>query len=142
MLIGLGLEHPVTGRYGAGMTTVLNPIVSSENGVPFNAHNDFVRFFFEAGVLGLGCYLIYGLLIGRWVVRRAREAPPERTSSAFAVAASWIALFFLTGGTPELTADCGILFELYGMIALLASPVVSWQSQLQLSPEGAGGRPQ
>jgi cytochrome bd-type quinol oxidase subunit 2 len=111
-----------------GMTTVLNPLVSSENGVPFNAHNDFVRFFFEAGVLGLFCYLMYGLLISRWAIRQAREASAARWASAFAVAATWVALFFLTGGTPELSLQTAILYELYGMLALLAVPIAGSMS--------------
>ena len=67
----MGMEHPVTG-HGTGMTTVLNPLVNRANGVPYNAHNDFVRFFFETGLLGSLCYAIYAIMLCRWVLRRAR----------------------------------------------------------------------
>jgi O-antigen ligase len=117
-LVSLGLRHPFAG-HGAGMTMVLNPLVSPANAVPFNAHNDFVRFFFEEGILGLACFLIYGVLLCGWVLGRARAAAPERAASAYAVAAAWLAMFFLTAGTPELSLQTAILYELYGMAALL-----------------------
>lgn len=120
-LVTLGLQHPIAG-HGAGMTTVLNPLVSPANGIPFNAHNDFVRLFFEGGVLGLACYVIYGALFCGWVLARARAASAQRASSAYAVAAAWIAMFFLTAGTPELSLQTAILYELYGMAALLNAP--------------------
>jgi hypothetical protein len=117
-LVSLGLDHPFTG-HGAGMTTVLNPIVDQSNGIPFNAHDDFVRFFFEAGGVGLFCYLVYGALLCAWIVARARTGSPERAVGAYAVAAAWIALFFLTAGTAELSLQTAVQFELYGMTGLL-----------------------
>jgi O-antigen ligase len=120
-LIALGLEHPVTG-HGAGMTMVLNPLINLATGVPFNAHDDFVRFFFEGGASGVVCYLIYGVLFASWLLARARTAPPERAASAYAVAAAWIALFFLTAGTPELSLQTALQYELYGMAGLLNAP--------------------
>ncbi len=127
-LIALGLAHPITG-HGAGMTMVLNPLVSPTNGLPFNAHNDFVRFFFEGGMLGLACYVIYGMLLCRWVLAQARGGSLGRAASAYAVAAAWIAMFFLTGGTPELSIQTAGQYELYGMAGLL------------LAPEPAGAEP-
>jgi O-antigen ligase len=120
-LVALGLEHPVAG-HGAGMTMVLNPLINGATGVPFNAHDDFVRFFFEGGVVGVICYLIYGVLSASWLLGRARAAPPERAAGAYAVAAAWIALFFLTGGTPELSLQTAVQYELYGMAGLLNTP--------------------
>jgi len=122
-LIDLGLQHPIAG-HGAGMTMVLNPLVSPTNGIPFNAHNDFVRFFFEGGLLGLSCYVLYGVLLCSWLVARARTGSAERAASAYAVAAAWIAMFFLTGGTPELSLQTAVQYELYGMAALLNAPDV------------------
>jgi O-antigen ligase len=102
------------------MTTVLNPLVNVDyGGKPFNAHNDFVRFFFESGALGLVCYVVFGVLLCRWALRRARAASLAAAPGAFAVAASLISLMFLTFGTPELSLQTAILFELYGMLALL-----------------------
>ena len=123
-LIALGLAHPLAG-HGAGMTMVLNPLVSPTNGLPFNAHDDFVRFFFEAGMLGLACYVIYGVLLCRWVLAQARGGSLGRAASAYAVAAAWIAMFFLTGGTPELSLQTAGQYELYGMAALLIAPEVA-----------------
>lgn len=120
-LVTLGLEHPVAG-HGAGMTMVLNPLVNAATGVPFNAHDDFVRFFFEAGVAGVVCYLIYGVLLSSWLLARARAAPPARAAGAYAVAAAWIALFFLTAGTPELSLQTALQYALYGMAGLLNAP--------------------
>lgn len=120
-LVRLGLEHPWLG-HGIGMTTVLNPDLSAESGVPSNAHNDFVRLFFEAGVAGLVCYLIYGALLARWLLGRVRPASRGRWATASAVAAAWLALFFLTLGLPELSLQTAVLYSLYGLIALLCAP--------------------
>jgi O-antigen ligase len=120
-LIVLGREHSVAG-HGAGMTTVLNPLVSPTNDLPFNAHDDFVRIFFEGGLLGLACYLIYGALLCAWVLSQARAGSAARAASAYAVAAAWITLFFLTGGTPELSLQTAGQYALYGMTALLFAP--------------------
>ena len=118
VLIDLGLEHPVTG-HGAGMTTVLNPIVDVDNGVPYNAHNDFVRFFFEAGLLGLASYMVYAVLLCLWAIRRARVAGPDNTPGAFAVAAAWLAMLLLSAGNTELSLHTSNLYTLYGMLALV-----------------------
>jgi O-antigen ligase len=117
-LLNLGLAHPYAG-HGAGMTTVLNPLVNQNSGIPFNAHDDFVRFFFEAGGLGLVCYLVYGARLCAWIVGRARSGSAERAAGAYAVAAAWIALFFLTAGTAELSLQTAVQYELYGMAGLL-----------------------
>jgi hypothetical protein len=119
-LIAEGMAHPIVG-HGAGMTTVLNPLISPTNGIPFNAHNDFVRFFFEGGLLGVLGYLVYGILLCAWVLRRARVVSPLRAASAYAVAAAWIAILFLTLGTPELSLQTAVQYDLYAMTALLAA---------------------
>jgi hypothetical protein len=93
-----------------------------ENGLPFNAHDDFVRFFFESGAVGLLCYLIYGGLLWWWVQRRARRAPADRAATASAISAALLAMFFLTVGTTELSLHTANLYELYGMLALLTAP--------------------
>jgi O-antigen ligase len=120
-LIQLGLSHRWLG-HGAGMTTRLNPLVNMENGLRFNAHDDFVRFFFESGAVGLLCYLIYGGLLWWWVQRRARGAPADRAATASAISAALLAMFFLTVGTTELSLHTANLYELYGMLALLTAP--------------------
>ena len=123
-LIRLGDRHPWTG-HGAGMTTVLNPLVN-EDGVPYNAHNDFVRFFFETGALGLICYLLYGLLLARWAWRRGRGGTSAaRARTALAVTATWLALFFLTAGVTELSLQTALMYTLGGMLGLLDAPEVA-----------------
>jgi O-antigen ligase len=120
VLVTLGREHPLAG-HGAGMTTELNPIVNAETGLPYNAHNDFVRFFVEGGGLGLLAYLIYGLLLARWTLLTARTAGAREAASAYAVAAALLALFFLTLGTPEFGQQTALQYELYGMLALMTA---------------------
>jgi O-antigen ligase len=120
-LIQLGLSHRWLG-HGAGMTTRLNPLINMENGLPFNAHDDFVRFFFEGGAVGLLCYLVYGALLWRWAQRQARLASADRAGTACAVSAALVALFFLTAGTTELSLHTANLYALYGMLALLTTP--------------------
>ncbi len=112
-LIRLGLAHPVMG-HGAGMTTQLNPVVNENSGVPFNAHDDFVRFFFEGGLLGLFCYVVYGALLCRWAVRRPAAA-------GLGVGAALLAMFFLTAGTTELSLHTANQYTLYALLALAAT---------------------
>src|SRR5205085_1196493 len=113
-LIALGLDNPVTG-HGLGMTTVLNPVTDFATGLPYTAHDDFVRIFFEAGAAGLLCYLLYGTLLARWALTKARRAQAPHSSSAVAITAALVALFFLTAGTPEWGTQTAVQFEVYGM---------------------------
>ena len=122
-LILLGLNHPWLG-HGAGMTTHLNPLINSENGVPFNAHNDYVRFFFEGGIMGLACYGVYQALLCLWVIRRARGIPRERSGTAIALGASLLGMTFLTGGTTELSLHTANQYSLYGVLALVSAGAV------------------
>jgi hypothetical protein len=118
ILLTMTLDHPLVG-HGAGMTTELNPMVDRSTGIPFNAHNDFVRVVFENGLLGLVAYVIYGVLLCRWALSTARRAPEAHSASAYAVAAALLALFFLTGGVPEFGTQTAIQYQIYGMLALL-----------------------
>ena len=119
ILVRMGLEKPAIG-HGVAMTTVLNPLVNVDyGGKPFNAHNDFVRWFFEAGVLGLLCFLVYGVLLCRWALRRALVASREAAPGAFAVAAALIAMIFLSLGTTEYSSQTAILYQFNGILALL-----------------------
>jgi putative inorganic carbon (hco3(-)) transporter len=120
ILIRMGMEHPVTG-HGAGMTTVLNPLVSSDNGVPFNAHDDFVRFFFEGGIVALILYALYVIKVCHWAIRRAAAVASRDAATSWAIAASFLTLFMLTAGTTEVSLQTADLYELYGMLALLAA---------------------
>src|SRR5206468_3336094 len=74
VLVALGMAHPLVG-HGAGMTIVLNPMINGRTGLPYNAHNDFVRVFFEGGALGLVSYVVYGVLLCKWALQKARHAP-------------------------------------------------------------------
>lgn len=116
-LVRMGLQHPWLG-HGAGMTEVLNPIVNQNTGIPFNAHDDFVRFFFEAGVIGLACYCLYGVWLTVWLVGRLRQPRVEARPVVAGVAATFVAMFFLTAGTPELSLQTAVQYLLYGLIAL------------------------
>lgn len=144
ILITLGMEHPIAG-HGAGMTTVLNPLISADNGVPFNAHDDFVRFFFEGGLVGLALYALYALLLCRWAVRRARRVDRRHAPTAFGVAAAFLTLFLLTAGTTELSLQTADLYQLYGMLALVAAlPASDFVGRMEptsdeVSLPGAGG---
>ncbi len=119
VLIQMGAAHPIMG-HGAGMTTVLNPLVNPANGVPFNAHNDFVRFFFEGGSLSLACYILYCVLLCKWALKRARRVDVSAAPIAYGVVASLLALTLLSLGTTELSLNTAILYELYAMLALMA----------------------
>lgn len=118
VLIGLGLRHPLVG-HGIGMTTEINPLVSTENGLPINAHNDFVRFFVESGAVGVLAYTLYGGLLCLCAFRRARRAGPTAAPTAYAITAAWIAIVFLSLGTTEVSLSTAVLYELYAMLTLI-----------------------
>jgi O-antigen ligase len=119
ILVRMGMQRPVIG-HGAAMTTVLNPLVNVDyGGKPFNAHNDFVRWFFEGGVLGLVCYVVYGVLLCRWALRRSLTASREAAPAAFAVAAALMAMIFLSLGTTEYSSQTAVLYQFHGILALL-----------------------
>ena len=120
ILVRMGLERPVIG-HGAAMTTVINPLVNIDyGGKPFNAHNDFVRWFFEGGVLGLLCYLVYGFLLCRWALRRSLSATSQAAPAAFAIAAALISMIFLSLGTTEYSSQTAVLYQFHGLLALLS----------------------
>jgi len=119
-LIALGLDHPYTGN-GLNMTTTLNPLTDYATGIPYTSHDDFVRVFFECGLVGLGAYVLYGILLALWALRQAREARAVDAPSAFAVAAALIAMFFATAGTPEFGTQTAVQYEIYGMLALMTA---------------------
>jgi O-antigen ligase len=120
ILTRMGLERPLAG-HGAGMTTVLNPLVNVDyGGKPFNAHNDFVRWFFEGGVLGLVCFVVYGVLLCRWALRQSLAASRAAAPGAFAVVAALMAMIFLSLGTTEFSSQTAVLYEFYGILALLS----------------------
>jgi O-antigen ligase len=129
ILISMGLQHPIVG-HGAGMTTVLNPLVA-ENGIPFNAHDDFVRFFFEGGAVGLALYSLYAILLCRWVIRRSRSIEARFAATGAAVAAAFLSLFLLTGGTTEISLQTADLFQLCGILALVAALPVDAEASHQ-----------
>ena len=118
-LIKMGAKKPIIG-HGLGMTMVLNPIVNEVyGGKPFNAHNDFVRFFFESGAIGLACYLTFGWTLCTWAFRRARTAEGQAAPVSFAMVAVLVSMIFLSLGTTEISSQTAILYQLYGMLALL-----------------------
>jgi hypothetical protein len=116
-LVQLGMGHAVMG-HGTGMTTVLNPLINADTGLPFNAHNDFVRFFFETGVIGLLLYSSYAVLLCSSVIKWARGLGHEERPVGVAVAAAWVSLLLLTAGAMELSLQTAVLWQLYGMTAL------------------------
>jgi O-antigen ligase len=89
-------------------------------GKPFNAHNDFVRWFFEGGVLGLVCFVVYGVLLCRWALRQSLTASRAAAPGAFAVVAALMAMIFLSLGTTEFSSQTAVLYEFYGILALLS----------------------
>jgi len=135
-LITLGADHPITGE-GLGMTPVLNPQIDPATELPYTAHNDFVRVFFEGGILGLVGYVLYGALLLRWALKRARRASVRQAPTAFAVVAALLALIFLTAGAQEWGTLTAVQFELYGMLALItAAGLDSSPAGLEMPSEG------
>ena len=119
-LVRMGMEEPLIG-HGAAMTTVLNPLTNIEyGGKPFNAHDDFVRWFFEAGALGVICYVVYGVLLCQWVLRKASSASRSAAGGAYGAGAALVAIMFLSLGTVEYSSQTAILFQFSGILGFMS----------------------
>ena len=118
ILIQLGLAHPIAG-HGLGMTTVLNPLVQASSGVPFNAHNDYVRFFFEGGLIGLILYTAFVVTFAVWLWRAKQGLREADRSIAYAIVGSLAALFVFSAGTTEMSMQTGVLYPAYLLMAIL-----------------------
>ena len=118
VLIQLGFAHPIVG-HGLGMTTVLNPLIQASSGVPFNAHNDYVRFFFEGGLLGLGLYTGFAITFARWLWRARRGLRAADQSIAHAAIGSLAALFLFSAGTTEMSLQSAVLYPAYLLLGIL-----------------------
>ena len=128
VLIQLGLSHPVAG-HGLGMTTVLNPMIQASSGVPFNAHNDYVRYFFEGGLVGLTLYVGFIAVLGVWFWRvRQRCAPADRTV-AIAISAALASLFVFSAGTTEMSLQTGVLYPTQLLMAILVGAEIRGSDQ-------------
>ncbi|MFZ3031861.1 MAG: O-antigen ligase family protein [Candidatus Moraniibacteriota bacterium] len=87
---------------GSGMDTF--PLVSESvrgttNG-PNDPHNDFVKFFIEGGLVGLGVFALYLLTLGTLIIKKYRAS---RESSALRLAFGIMFIFFLTLELSALT---------------------------------------
>ena len=118
ILIQLGLSHPIVG-HGLGMTTVLNPLIQASSGIPFNAHDDYVRFFFEGGLIGLALYSAFIATFTRWLLRARKALQAPDKSVSYAIIASLASLYVLSAGTTEMSLQTGVLCQTYLLIAIL-----------------------
>jgi O-antigen ligase len=118
ILIQLGLSHPIVG-HGLGMTTVLNPLIQASSGIPFNAHDDYVRFFFEGGLIGVALYSAFVATLALWLFRSRRSLQDADRSVGYAIIASLASLYVFSAGTTEMTLQTGVLCQTYLLIAIL-----------------------
>ena len=119
-LLQLGMERPLLG-HGLGMTMVLNPLISPGSNKPFNAHDDFVRFFFEGGVVGLALHALQLGLFALWLWRVSRQTRGARSVEVNAIVASLLALYLFTGGTTEMSLNTAVNYEVFLLIGLLCA---------------------
>jgi O-antigen ligase len=118
ILIQLALSHPIVG-HGLGMTTVLNPLIQASSGIPFNAHDDYVRFFFEGGLIGLTLYSAFVAALAMWLLRARSALHAADRSVSYAIIASLAALYVFSAGTTEMSLQTGVLCQTYLLIAIL-----------------------
>jgi O-antigen ligase len=119
VLIQLGLAHPLIG-HGLGMTTVLNPLIQASSGIPFNAHDDYVRFFFEGGITGLALYVLFVGSFSAWLLRARKNLRAEDVSIVHAIIAALACLFVLSLGTTEMSLQSAVLSQSYLLMAIVA----------------------
>ena len=118
VLIQLGLSHPIAG-HGLGMTTVLNPLIQASSGVPFNAHNDYVRYFFEGGLVGLTLYVSFIVVLGAWLWRVGQRCTRADRTVAIPIIAALASLFVFSAGTTEMSLQTGVLYPTQLLMAIL-----------------------
>ncbi len=87
---------------GSGMDTFpkVSESIRGTNHGPNDPHNDFVKFFIEGGLVGLGAFIIYLGSIGYLIIKKYRTSKPE---SALRLAYGVMFLFFLTLQLSALT---------------------------------------
>ena len=90
-LIKLWREEPFIG-YGLQATNIINPIIMP-NGEPAEAHNDYLKYLLETGIVGFSLYVLFNILVAAtifWEYRMARNSQLERLLFIlFAVFISW-----------------------------------------------------
>ena len=118
VLIQLGLAHPLIG-HGLGMTTVLNPLIQASSGIPFNAHDDYVRFFFEGGMTGLILYTLFVGSFSLWLLRARKNLHADDRSIVHAIIAALACLFVLSLGTTEMSLQSAVLSQSYLLMAIV-----------------------
>ncbi len=87
---------------GAGMDTFpkVSESVRGTNNGPNDPHNDFVKFFVEGGLVGLGIFFLYLFSLGYLLIKKYRQARP---GSALRLAFGVMFVFFLTLELSALT---------------------------------------
>ncbi len=126
-LIQKGLDHLWIG-HGLAMTPVLNPLFDERVNTPFSAHDDFVRFFFEGGLLGLTLHGVQLAMFALWLIRVSRRTPAPWSVEANAVVATLLALYLFTAGTTEMSQQTASMYEVYLLIGLLCAMRVAGRS--------------
>jgi O-antigen ligase len=107
-------EHPITG-WGLLTTEKITPWKTG-TGQGYAAHNDAVRIFLEAGIVGLIGYLIFLFSAGRWIFRSPKGAKPGRLRPALkAVFASLLVLSF---GAAEPLVHTAFVYYFFAFLAL------------------------
>lgn len=87
---------------GSGMDTFpkVSESVRGTTRGPNDPHNDFVKFFIEGGVVGVGVFVLYLVTLGTLMVRKYRASRP---GSALRLAFGILFIFFLTLELSALT---------------------------------------
>lgn len=107
-------EHPIAG-WGLLTTEKVTPW-KTETGQGYAAHNDAVRIFLEAGIIGLIGYLIFLFSTGRWIFRSKGGAKPGSLRPA--LKAVFAALLVLSFGAAEPLVHTAFVYYFFAFLAL------------------------
>lgn len=117
VLLQFAREHPLTG-WGLLTTEKVTPWKTDE-GQGFAAHNDIVRLFLETGAVGLGGYLVFLFLAGRWIFRlREDRAEGGGVGLATPLKGIFLTLLVLSAGAEEPLVHTAFMYYFFTFLVL------------------------
>lgn len=123
--------------FGSGMntfSTVSEHVRGLSQGPSNDPHNDFVKFFVEGGVIGLGIFILYLALIARGLLRQFNTSQNAESKTAFLILFAFFASLILASLSDNIFKNTPVQWIFWIMLgATLRAFASSKQSQTKKS---------